>query len=43
MEKKKLGGAFAWALGEDAEKFSHLKALNTALKSRDVRSDKEEL
>ena len=28
VEEKKLGGVFAWGLGEDSEKFSHLKALN---------------
>ena len=34
IEKKALGGAFAWALGEDADEFRHLKALNAALKHK---------
>ncbi|KAI0204382.1 glycoside hydrolase family 18 protein [Astrocystis sublimbata] len=28
VEKKELGGVFAWGLGEDAPEFAHLKALN---------------
>jgi len=28
IKKRGLGGAFAWALGEDGTKFSHLKLLN---------------
>ena len=28
MEKKGLGGAFAWGLGEDADGFTHLMALS---------------
>jgi GH18 family chitinase len=32
MEKKSLGGAFAWGLGEDADAFSHFKALTTEMK-----------
>lgn len=32
MEKKKMGGAFAWALGEDADDFMHLKALTAGMK-----------
>lgn len=32
MEKKGLGGAFAWGLGEDAEDFVHLKALTKCMK-----------
>lgn len=32
MEKKGLGGAFAWGLGEDADDFTHLKALTTEVK-----------
>ena len=31
MEKKKLGGAFAWGLGEDANDFTHLKALTVCM------------
>jgi hypothetical protein len=30
---KKLGGVFAWGLGEDAPQFNHLKAANSALKA----------
>ena len=43
MKKKRLGGAFAWALGEDADKFTHLKALSAALKHKGDRPNKEEL
>ena len=32
MEKKKLGGSFAWGLGEDANKFVHLDALTAQMK-----------
>jgi len=32
VEKKGLGGAFAWGLGEDADDFSHLKALNDGMR-----------
>ena len=32
MEKKNLGGAFAWGLGEDANDFVHLKALTAGMK-----------
>lgn len=31
VETKKLGGAFAWALGEDADDFAHLKALTAVM------------
>ena len=31
MEKKNLGGAFAWGLGEDADDFAHLKALTAGM------------
>lgn len=31
VDKKKLGGVFAWGLGEDAPMFEHLKALNEGL------------
>ena len=30
VEKKNLGGVFAWALGEDGPEFAHLKALSEA-------------
>lgn len=33
MEKKDLGGAFAWGLGEDADDFTHLKALTSEMKA----------
>lgn len=32
MKAKKLGGVFAWGLGEDADEFIHLKALTAELK-----------
>lgn len=32
MEQKNLGGAFAWALGEDGDDFTHLKTLNDEMK-----------
>ncbi|KAG8530712.1 uncharacterized protein KY384_004069 [Bacidia gigantensis] len=31
MRSKRLGGAFAWALGEDADRFVHLEALNAEM------------
>ncbi|KAI2638415.1 glycoside hydrolase family 18 protein [Xylaria nigripes] len=31
VQEKKLGGIFAWGLGEDAPDFAHLKALNMGL------------
>ncbi|KAI1748895.1 glycoside hydrolase family 18 protein [Xylaria castorea] len=31
VEEKKLGGVFAWGLGEDAPDFAHLKALNACV------------
>ncbi|KAI1314031.1 glycoside hydrolase family 18 protein [Xylaria venustula] len=31
VEEKRLGGVFAWGLGEDAPDFTHLKALNTGV------------
>jgi GH18 family chitinase len=32
VQDKKLGGVFAWGLGEDAPKFKHLRAANEALR-----------
>jgi GH18 family chitinase len=32
MEEKKLGGVFAWGLGEDGNEWMHLKALTTGWK-----------
>lgn len=32
VEKKGLGGAFAWGLGEDADEFIHLETLNAEMK-----------
>ena len=32
MEEKGLGGVFAWGLGEDADGFTHLRALNAEVK-----------
>jgi GH18 family chitinase len=31
VEERKLGGVFAWGLGEDAPGFAHLKALNAGV------------
>ncbi|RYC55442.1 hypothetical protein CHU98_g10765 [Xylaria longipes] len=31
VEEKKLGGVFAWGLGEDAPEFAHLKPLNAGV------------
>lgn len=43
MEKKKLGGTFAWALGEDANKFVHFKTLTAQMKRfEDEESDEGE-
>ncbi|KAI4862702.1 glycoside hydrolase family 18 protein [Hypoxylon rubiginosum] len=41
VEKEKLGGVFAWGLGEDAPKWVHLRALNAGMRS--LTSRKEEL
>jgi GH18 family chitinase len=38
VEGQKLGGVFAWGLGEDAPKFRHLKAANVALKALSIRT-----
>lgn len=32
MERKHLGGVFAWGLGEDADGFAHLKALTAGVR-----------
>lgn len=37
--EKKLGGVFAWGLGEDAPQFDHLKATTRALKELSVPGD----
>ena len=42
MEKKALGGAFAWGLGEDAEDFTHLKALTASMQRYHPRTDRGE-
>jgi GH18 family chitinase len=42
MTEKRLGGVFAWGLGEDAPKFKHLRASNemvAALNNRDGKQD----
>ncbi|KAI1372372.1 glycoside hydrolase family 18 protein [Hypoxylon crocopeplum] len=41
VEKERLGGVFAWGLGEDGPKWAHLKALNAGLRSLTIK--KEEL
>ncbi|KAI0179087.1 glycoside hydrolase family 18 protein [Hypoxylon sp. FL1284] len=41
VAKEKLGGVFAWGLGEDAPKWTHLRALNAGVKS--LIGGKEEL
>jgi len=33
VAKKRLGGVFVWGLGEDAPKFTHLKALTTEVRA----------
>lgn len=43
MEKKNLGGAFAWGLGEDANDFTHLKALTSEMKTFGNRYQSAEL
>ena len=32
MEKKKIGGSFAWGLGEDGDHFTHFRALTAEMK-----------
>jgi GH18 family chitinase len=41
VERKQLGGVFAWGLGEDADGFVHLKALNSGVRKH-LRSDRGE-
>ncbi len=46
VEKKKLGGVFAWGLGEDSKDWAHLKALTAGFKKlsaggHDYRTDPE--
>lgn len=36
LADKKLGGVFAWGLGEDAPKFAHLRATNEAMQALPV-------
>lgn len=43
VERRALGGAFAWGLGEDANDFRHLKALNEVLKNNAIRNNNDEL
>lgn len=43
MEKRNLGGAFAWGLGEDADDFVHLKALNKEMTRFNQRRVRDEL
>ncbi|KAK3367471.1 glycoside hydrolase family 18 protein [Podospora didyma] len=42
VNKKRLGGVFAWGLGEDAPMYEHLGAMNEALDER-TKETKEEL
>ncbi|KAK4187806.1 endochitinase 1 [Podospora australis] len=39
VDKKRLGGVFAWGLGEDAPVFEHLAALNKGLEERSKSKD----
>lgn len=39
VEERKLGGVFAWGLGEDGEEWRHLGALNDGVKEYERRSD----
>ncbi|KAK9420585.1 putative Chitinase 18-4 [Seiridium unicorne] len=41
VRAKRLGGVFAWGLGEDAPEFKHLRALNQGLKK--LEDEKDEL
>lgn len=43
MEKKKLGGVFAWGLGEDAGNWEHLKALTAGLRQYPSRAGDNKL
>lgn len=39
VEKKKLGGVFAWGLGEDSKDWSHLKALTAGVTKHQLGAD----
>ncbi|CAJ2499638.1 Uu.00g024910.m01.CDS01 [Anthostomella pinea] len=39
VTEKKLGGVFAWGLGEDAPDWAHLKALNVGVKGLDTKDE----
>ncbi|KAK3935452.1 endochitinase 1 [Diplogelasinospora grovesii] len=43
LEKRRLGGVFAWGLGEDAPMFEHLTALNESLAQHKAKTRKDEL
>ncbi|KAK3322053.1 glycoside hydrolase superfamily [Apodospora peruviana] len=43
MDKRRLGGVFAWGLGEDAPMYEHLAALNDGLARHKSKNRKEEL
>lgn len=42
MERKNLGGAFAWDLSEDADDFTHFKKLTSEVKKYAARHRDEE-
>jgi len=42
IEQKKLGGVFAWGLGEDSKDWSHLKALTVGVERYHLGSDQAE-
>ncbi|KAL3482133.1 glycoside hydrolase superfamily [Aspergillus californicus] len=39
VEPKELGGVFAWGLGEDAPRFSHLQALTAAYRTSETETE----
>lgn len=43
VEKRKLGGVFAWGLGEDAPDYEHLAALNRGLDNHKHKGTRDEL
>lgn len=43
MDKRRLGGVFAWGLGEDAPAYEHLAAVNRGLEKRRSKGEKDEL